>query len=243
MKYFPLIWAALWRRKARTILTLLSVTAAFTLFGVMMGTDAAFRRAEDVINRKVAVISARFADNLTDAMGQEITAMPNVGAVSPGGTVFGYYRDPKTRAYAMMVGDAAGWPNLPLSPEQWAQWRARPDGVFLSRLQAAQWSLKKGDIFTIIAPTIPRADGGQAWRFRAGILAVRFLSHAAPKARPVRSLRHSGFPLATEGTFGRMTPIRREDFLHQTQAVDRRRGDSGWGGQNENGGTWPPSPL
>jgi putative ABC transport system permease protein len=165
MKYFPLVWAALTRRKLRTVLTLLSVTAAFTLFGVMMGTDAAFRRAEDVINRKVAVISARFADNLTDAMGQQIAAMPNVAAVSPGGTVFGYYRDPKTRAYAMMVGDEAGWPNLPLSPEQWAEWRARPDGVFLSRLQAAQWGLKKGDIFTIIAPSILRADGGQAWRF------------------------------------------------------------------------------
>src|SRR6201995_1246483 len=101
MKYLPLIWAALTRRKLRTVLTLLSVTAAFTLFGVMMGTDAGFQRMVDVVNRSVVVTGARFADNLTDAIGQQIAAMPNVAAVSPGGDVFGYYRNPKMQAGLM----------------------------------------------------------------------------------------------------------------------------------------------
>jgi putative ABC transport system permease protein len=166
VKYLPLIWAALARRKLRTVLTLLSVTAAFTLFGVMMGTDAGFQQAVDVVNRSVVVAGARFANNLTDGMGKEIAGMPNVAAVSPGGNVFGYYRNPKIQAVLMMVGDEAGWPNLPLSRAQWAEWRARPDGAFLSRATAAQWGLKKGDIFSIVASTIPRADGGQAWRFQ-----------------------------------------------------------------------------
>jgi putative ABC transport system permease protein len=153
------------RRKLRTILTLLSVTAAFTLFGLMMGTDAAYQQMVDVINRTVVVTFPRFADNLTDEMGQQLAAMPNVAAVSPGGGVDGYYRDPKVQAGLMMVGDEAGWPNLPLSHAQWAQWRARPDGAFLSRQTAAQWGVKKGDVFNIVA-SIPRADGGKAWRFQ-----------------------------------------------------------------------------
>jgi putative ABC transport system permease protein len=165
VKYLPLIWAALARRKLRTILTLLSVTAAFTLFGVMMGTDAAFQQMVDVINRSVVVTFSRFADNLTDGMGQELAGMPNVAAVSPGGNVFGYYRNPKTHAGLMMVGDEAGWPNLPLSRAQWAQWRARPDGAFLSRATATKWGVKKGSIFTIIDGNTMRADGGHAWRF------------------------------------------------------------------------------
>ena len=33
MKYFSLIWSALFRSKTRTLLTLLSVVAAFLLFG------------------------------------------------------------------------------------------------------------------------------------------------------------------------------------------------------------------
>jgi putative ABC transport system permease protein len=153
------------RRKLRTILTFLSVTAAFTLFGVVMGTDAAFQRMVDVINRSVVVIGARFADNLTDAVGQEIAGMPNVAAVSASGGFCGYYRDPRTRACVMMLDNAAGWPNAPMTAAQWAQLRARPDGVFLSRQIAAKWNLKKGDIFHIVASAIPRADGGQAWRF------------------------------------------------------------------------------
>jgi putative ABC transport system permease protein len=157
--------AALTRRKLRTSLTFLSVIAAFTLFGVMMGTDASFQRMADVINRKVVVSGSRFADNVTDDMVQQIAAMPNVAAVSPGGSVFGYYRDPKTHAGLMMVGDEAGWPNLPLSHAQWAEWRTRPDGAYISRAFAARLGVKKGDIFTIIAPNIERADGGHAWRF------------------------------------------------------------------------------
>ena len=31
MKYFPLVWTALWRKPARTILTFLSAVAAFTV--------------------------------------------------------------------------------------------------------------------------------------------------------------------------------------------------------------------
>jgi putative ABC transport system permease protein len=166
LKYLPLIWAALVRRKLRSILTLLSVTAAFTLFGVMMGTDAAFQQMVEVINRSVVVISARFADNLTDTMGQQIAAMPNVAAVSAGGAVCGYYRSPKTQACVMAGDQASSWPNLPLSPAQWNDLRAKPDGVFLSRATAARWSLKKGDHSTIISAGTPRADGGQAWRFQ-----------------------------------------------------------------------------
>ncbi len=166
MKYLPLVWAALARRKLRSILTLLSVTAAFTLFGVMMGTDAAFQQMVEVINRSVVVIGARFADNLTDDIGRQIAAMPNVAAVSPGGNVYGYYREPKNQAGLMMVGDEAGWPNLPLSHAQWLAWRARPDGAFLSRSVAAKWGLAKGKIFTIVAPSLARADGGHAWRFQ-----------------------------------------------------------------------------
>jgi putative ABC transport system permease protein len=165
VKYLPLIWAALARRKLRTVLTLLSVTAAFTLFEVMMGTDAAFQRMVDVINRSVVVTGARFADNLPDAIGQQIAAMPNVAAVSASGGVCGYYRDPRNRACVMMLDNAAGWPNAPMNAAQWAQLRAKPDGVFLSRATAAKRGLKKGDIFTIVSSAIARADGGQAWRF------------------------------------------------------------------------------
>ena len=42
MKYLPLLWANLWRRKTRTIFTLLSVIVAFLLYGVLGTVDYAF---------------------------------------------------------------------------------------------------------------------------------------------------------------------------------------------------------
>ena len=42
MKYLHLIWAALMRRKTRTVLTILSVLAAFLLFGLLDGVRIAF---------------------------------------------------------------------------------------------------------------------------------------------------------------------------------------------------------
>jgi putative ABC transport system permease protein len=120
----------------------------------------------EVINRSVVVINPRFADNLTDTMGQEIAAMPNVAAVSAGGGVCGYIRNPKTQGCVMGGDQPSSWPNLPLSPAQWAELRTKPDGVFLSRMIAARWGLKKGDHFAIVSPSTPRADGSQAWHFQ-----------------------------------------------------------------------------
>ena len=42
MKFLPLVWRNLLRRKFRTIFTLLSIFVAFLLFGVLMAIRAAF---------------------------------------------------------------------------------------------------------------------------------------------------------------------------------------------------------
>ena len=39
MKYFPLVWAGLWRKQTRTVFTLLSIVVAFLLFGLLQGVD------------------------------------------------------------------------------------------------------------------------------------------------------------------------------------------------------------
>jgi putative ABC transport system permease protein len=39
VKFFPLLWAGLWRKRTRTLLTLLSVVIAFLLFGLLQGVN------------------------------------------------------------------------------------------------------------------------------------------------------------------------------------------------------------
>src|SRR3546814_19968091 len=50
MKYLPLIWSELFRRKTRTILTLLSIPAAFLLFGLLNGVRTSFAEAGQSAN-------------------------------------------------------------------------------------------------------------------------------------------------------------------------------------------------
>ena len=45
MKYLHLVWAALFRRKTRTFLTLVSILAAFLLFGMLDGVRHSFADA------------------------------------------------------------------------------------------------------------------------------------------------------------------------------------------------------
>src|SRR6185369_525778 len=52
MKYFPLLWAALFRRKTRTILTLLSVVIAFVLFGLLQAVQLAFEAGADTADAR-----------------------------------------------------------------------------------------------------------------------------------------------------------------------------------------------
>src|ERR1700743_140724 len=40
MRFIPLLWASLWRKRARTLLTLFSIVVAFLLFGVLQGVNA-----------------------------------------------------------------------------------------------------------------------------------------------------------------------------------------------------------
>src|ERR1700736_5028375 len=106
MKYFPLIWATLWRKKTRTIFTLLSVVVAFLLFGVLETIDYAFAHpsagvtgADKLIttNKYSIVLSLPFAD------AQQIRSVPGVAEVT-WLTWFGaYYQESKNFVFAVPI--------------------------------------------------------------------------------------------------------------------------------------------
>ena len=60
MKFLPLLWAALRRKTARTLLTLLSITVAFLLVGIMSGLNASFARLIESSRADRIVVTARY---------------------------------------------------------------------------------------------------------------------------------------------------------------------------------------
>ena len=65
MKFLPLIWAALARKPARAILTLVSVMIGFTLFGLTIGVGAGFRHLADSARMDRLYVSSRYGGSLT----------------------------------------------------------------------------------------------------------------------------------------------------------------------------------
>jgi putative ABC transport system permease protein len=106
MKYLPLLWATLWRKKTRTIFTLLSVVIAFLLYGVLGTIDYAFENASGgVTGVDKLVTTNRFSITLLLPFSdtQQIASVPGVAAVT-WMTWFGaYYQESKNFVFAMPI--------------------------------------------------------------------------------------------------------------------------------------------
>ncbi|HTB64705.1 MAG TPA: ABC transporter permease [Steroidobacteraceae bacterium] len=180
MKYFPLVWSALWRKPTEAVLIWLAVTASFTLFGFMVGLHAAYDRIVANARMDRLEVDSRFPSAgavgilLPSAARDEIARVEGVAAVGSGAYVRGYYRDPHLTARVMAVDEhmQEAQPEMLPNAAQWQRLRATPMGVFISAAASARLGLKAGDPLPIITPPgartpgITRADGTAAWHFQ-----------------------------------------------------------------------------
>jgi putative ABC transport system permease protein len=171
MKYLPLIWAAIMRKPTRTILTLLSVMIAFTLFGLTIGMNATFAKVQEEARNDRIYSFGRFAGGPTAlpiALAGQIAKIPGVAMVAGDTFIAGYHTDPKNRVFVQMGDDNMGkvMTEWPISPQQWQLIRENRRGVIVSKLQAQRWHLKVGDNFTMVSPQSKKADGTTSWTFQ-----------------------------------------------------------------------------
>jgi putative ABC transport system permease protein len=175
MKYLPLVWAAIMRKPARAILTLLSVMIAFTLFGLTIGMNATFEAVQEAAKDNRIYTIPRFAGGMTPlplAAARQIERIPGVSVAGYQNFIPGYITDPKNRVFLQMYGDNARkvFTEYPITPAQWDMLHNERDGVLVSQYQADKWHLKTGDRLTVISPLVKKADGSTTWTFK--ILAI-----------------------------------------------------------------------
>ena len=117
MKYFPLVWTALWRKPARTILTFLAAVAAFTLFGLAIGVNATYAGFVARARADQVYVNPRFEGALTLAQRNRIAGMADVRAIGVEDFFVGYYRDPKNMVVPgfMDHGMREAAPEIPLN--------------------------------------------------------------------------------------------------------------------------------
>jgi adenine C2-methylase RlmN of 23S rRNA A2503 and tRNA A37 len=95
MKFFPLIWKNLWRKKARASLTILSVMVAFLLFALLSAIAYAFKAGEDVADaeRLVIIDKVSLINMLPIAYQNRIASTRGVQSVTHATWFGGYYQE------------------------------------------------------------------------------------------------------------------------------------------------------
>ena len=170
MKYIPLIWAGLWRKRTRTILTLLSIAVAFLLFGVLQGVNSAFDRGVQGanINRLYVQNRVTFTEPLPYSYLAQIEAMPGVSGVAWASWFGTYYQDPKNFVFSFPV-DAERYfdlyPEDHLPKDQLEALIHTRTGAVIGSELAKKYGWKIGDHIPLHSTIWTKPDGTSDWTF------------------------------------------------------------------------------
>ena len=167
MKYFSLIWAALFRSKTRTFLTLLSVVAAFLLFGLLDSVRVAFNSGGSVAGADRLVVSSRLSltQMLPLNLQQRIASTPGVRQVAYAAWFGGIYQDPRNFFPNFSVSENYFdlYPEYRVPPAQMAAYQAERTGAIVGASLAKRFGWKVGDTIPLQATIFPQKDGSNAW--------------------------------------------------------------------------------
>jgi putative ABC transport system permease protein len=170
VKYLHLVWGALLRRKTRTAFTLLSVLAAFLLFGLLDSVRSAFANAGASVagvDRLVTVSKISFTLSLPQSLLARIEAVPGVAQVSYANWFGGEYQDPKNffanEAVAANYLDL--YPEWQLSTAEREAFRKTRTGAVVGARLADKYHWKLGDKIPLKATIFPQKGGSNDWTF------------------------------------------------------------------------------
>ncbi len=167
MKYFSLIWAALFRSKTRTFLTLLSVIAAFLLFGLLDSVRVAFNSGGSVAGADRLIVASRLSitQMLPYRLLQQIESTPGVEKTVYSAWFGGIYRDPKNffPNFSVSPDFFEMYPEYVVEPAQLETWKANRTGAIVGESLARKHGWKIGDTIPLQATIFPQKDGSNAW--------------------------------------------------------------------------------
>ena len=169
MKFLPLVWRNLLRRKVRTTFTLLSIVVAFVLFGYLSAIRVAFGMGVDVAgaDRMLVIHKVSLIQPLPESYLGRIAATGGVADVSHMTWFGGIYQDPRN-FFAQFAVDAESYlriyPELGLTDEEKRRWLANRTGAIVDRATADRFGWSVGDRIPLQG-TIWRTRNGATWEF------------------------------------------------------------------------------
>jgi putative ABC transport system permease protein len=209
MRYLPLIWSGLWRRRTRTGLTLLSAIVAFFLFGMLQGVDSSIQQLVNVahIDRLISGNPALLP--LPIAYLSQVEKIPGVKSVTHADATVGTYRTPTSRIFVYAI-DAEKYfsiyPETVATPRDRGAMQRNLVGALASLSAARKFGWHRGDRITFHDPAMPRLGGSVDWPVEI----VGFCDYTTSPDTPILLINYSYLDaarLAGKGTIQRLVTL------------------------------------
>jgi len=170
VKFLPLVWAGLWRKRVRTVLAMISVAIAFWLYGTLDGVTAAF---DDALIAMTSEVRLRTQSRQNVRAGlplahrariESVSGVRDVGLIA---FVGGYYREPvefiEVSAIDIERVDAGG--SFDVDPAHVEAMRRLRTGAVIGPELVRRYGWKIGDRVTVRSPVWAKEDGSNDWTF------------------------------------------------------------------------------
>ena len=169
LKYLPLVWAGIWRKRGRAVLMLLQIASAFALFGLLEGVNAGIKQAIAQTHRDRLYIgsSVSLGDPLPISVLGRIRATPGVGFATPRQALPGTYQQPDQQLGVIAVDPGpffAIFDELSAPQDAVAALENNRTGVLVGSDTMERFGWKAGDRVVLQSP-VPRTDGSRDWAF------------------------------------------------------------------------------
>ncbi|MFN7917817.1 MAG: FtsX-like permease family protein [Vicinamibacterales bacterium] len=169
MKFLPLVWKNIWRRKFRTTFTLLSIFIAFLLFGILMTIRNSFAFGVEIagLDRLVLINKVSLIMPLPYSYQARLSAVPGVQLVTHNTWFNGIYQDP-ANFFANIAVDPEPFMKIyaeyKVPPDQMKAWLDDRQGAIVGKDLASRFGWKVGDRVPLQG-TIFRPKSGDVWEF------------------------------------------------------------------------------
>src|SRR5947207_1706610 len=188
--------ANLFRKRTRTILTLLSVIMAFLLFGLLQSVNTIFNAGADFVGATRLMVQARvsFTSPLPLSMVPKLEAIPGVARVAYQQWFGGVWQ--QNTPLIMFSLDPQRYrdvyPEWVMSDAQWQAFASTRTGMIVGKQLAGQLGWKIGQKIPIASNIWPQKNGSKAWTFDlVGISMAQSVRERIPELAVLKTL---GFP-------------------------------------------------
>ena len=170
MKYAPLVWAQLFRKKTRTVLTILSVLVAFLLFGLLQAVQTAFESGADAADARRLLSTARYSiiEPLPMAHLRQIERVPGVVNVAFAAWFGAKYQN-ESNAFAVFAVDPARYLDLysefTIPPAQREAFIKTRTGAIAGQRLVDRYGWKVGQKLPLSSEIHTKSDGSLNWEF------------------------------------------------------------------------------